>query len=110
MSPDAGDPGLPDELPPVHTGVLDGDGLAELLADLTSLCEIDEIRGRTPPGSPPLAAAPRDLADAFERLREGELTAIQVRYRHADEAWLDTISRESNDYRIVRIADPVRPE
>jgi len=95
-------------LPELHEAHLDDELLDALVADIDSLCELESLRARPAPGSSP--EPPTSLAEARDRLRRGELAALQLRYRHGGERWLDTISPASGGYRLVRLRDPLHPE
>ena len=95
-------------LPELHEAHLDDELLDALFADIDALCELEELRARPAPRAP-LRLPPATLDEARDRLRRGEIGAVQLRYGHGGVRWLDTITPAEAGYRLVRMRDPLRP-
>lgn len=91
---------------PLTTADLDPATLAALFADLEELTEIDEVLIK---GAASSHAGVAGLAQARLALDNGA-RAIQIRYRWAGKAWLDTLIRTPNGVRLVRSPVVSTPE
>lgn len=93
---------------PVQEAVLDEAGVDALFADLAAAATLLGIatRGgaRTRAVEP---EAPGDLPGALVAaragLRDGRHAGVQVRYRHGDQEWWDTLLRGPDGVRLIRI-------
>jgi ferredoxin-type protein NapG len=96
------------ELPELHQGEFDDDGLRALFRDLASLAEIEEIRLKQ---AADLRAAPAspNLDDALALLLAREVRGAQLRYRFGGESWCDTVLSAPSGHRVVRMVEPARP-
>ena len=92
---------------PLTTADLDPATLAALFADLEALTEIDEVLIK---GAASSHAGVAGLAQARLALDNGGARAIQIRYRWAGKAWLDTLMRTPNCVRLVRSPVVSTPE
>ena len=98
------------QLPDVHRGELDADGVRGLFADIGALPGPVEVR---------LKAAAERYADtgdiglqrARDLLLDGLCLGVQLTYRHDGQLWLDTVMRRGEGFIIVRVAsdEPCRP-
>jgi len=91
---------------PLTTADLDPATLAALFADLEELTEIDEVLIK---GTASSHAGVAGLAQARLALDSGA-RAIQIRYRWAGKAWLDTLMQTPNGIRLVRSPVVSTPE
>lgn len=91
---------------PLTTADLDPSTLAALFADLEALTEIDEVLIK---GATTSHAGVAGLAQARLALEHGA-RAIQIRYRWAGQAWLDTLMRTPDGVRLVRSPVVSTPE
>ncbi len=92
----------PEDLPPLHEGELDAEGLRAFERDLRACAEVGEIRIRSGRGARAATACPT-LEDAMTALRNGTAAAVQIRYRHGPATWLDTVMRAEGTFRIIRV-------
>lgn len=92
---------------PLTTADLDPATLAALFADLADLTEIDEVLIK---GATSSHAGTAGLAEARLALDSGAARAIQIRYRWAGQAWLDTLMRTPGGVRLVRSPVVSTPE
>ncbi len=92
-------------LPELHAAKIDAATLAALLEDLEAFTQIEEVlvkggaRTFAPLGDAGLRAA-------AELLVRGEIRGFQVRYRHEGAEWRDTLLRDGEGFRLVRMATP----
>lgn len=99
------DPNAPPALPPLFQAELDDALLDALFADLADgpvLLEI-LVRGPVGQGQP----APWTLARAHAALKIGEIRAVQLRYTHDGAQWWDTLTRQGERVRLVRVQHPI---
>lgn len=96
------------ELPELREAALDAAGLRALFGDLEAAARIHGLKLKAAPGvrARSDAVTPQD---ALALLLAGSVRGVQVRYRYAEQTWCDTILASSDGYRVVRIADPLRP-
>jgi len=89
------------ELPPVHQAELSKEELAALFADVGQCATNIEIIGqRNAPGQLDINAL---LQSLLEKLLRGEVEKTQIRYAWRSIRWIDTIQRDANRFRLVRI-------
>ncbi|MCA9795273.1 MAG: hypothetical protein KC910_25865 [Candidatus Eremiobacteraeota bacterium] len=98
-----------DGLPYVTQGSLELSEL-EQFREALGLTEILQISLK----GAPLAraeAGPPDLEQALAALAEGKIRAIQVRYLFEGDQWIDTLLREAEAVRVIRMKaeDRTRP-
>lgn len=93
------------ELPALHEAILDDPWLTRLEADLAALTIVDEVLPRTRARSlvPERGVT---LAEGFARLRAGELSGLQIRYRHDGRLWCDTLLVRPEGTKLVRMEQP----
>jgi hypothetical protein len=103
----AGSPESDPPLPELHEALLDDGLLDALVADIDAHCDLESLRARAAPSA--RTDPPTNLAEARDRLRRGEIAALQLRYRHGEDRWLDTITPASGGYRLIRLRDPLHP-
>lgn len=92
--------------PPVHTGVMDDETLDCYLRDLEMCANVYEVT--TKGGATVVAdAAANDVASAINRLREGAVRGVQVRYGFDNAMWCDTLMRVEDELHIVRMRQDI---
>ena len=99
---------MPDDtpLPDLQEGDLDAAVLAALFTDLEHEVTVLEVRVKG--GAEVMAdAGSIDLVGARGLLEAGRVRAVQVRYRHRDVVWIDTLIRLGERVRLIRVAAPV---
>ena len=88
------------ELPKLHEAELDWDGVDCVLADLDDFAELLKLQARGTKGQ---QFDLQDLVIARDQFVAGELQALQILYRFADQVWIDTLLRQANGARLVRM-------
>lgn len=94
----------PADLPPMREAILDEQQLGILLKDIHEHGQ--DIRLQHPgriPDSDRTNSRPADLEQVGRRLQSGELNRIQIRYLWESQHWIDTIQRQQEGFRLVRI-------
>jgi ferredoxin-type protein NapG len=91
------------ELPQLHEAVLDAAGLRALFSDLALLAHVEEIRLKSAATALARERAPT-LEAALDDLLAGRVRGVQIRYRHQDRSWCDTILAAAGGHRVVRLA------
>jgi len=91
-----------EDLPPMHEGSLDHDGLAALQRDLEQCAQVIGVRVKGA-GQAIASDARPGLDEAFEAIRNGGAVGVQIRYRYQGEAWCDTLMRGKDGVRLVRV-------
>lgn len=91
------------DLPTLHEANLDWDAVDCVLADLDDFVEIRELQGRTGAGA---VVGCDDLVAARDRFVAGELQGLQITYYFADMLWVDTLLREAEGARLLRMPSP----
>ena len=89
-------------MPELTQGVLDEATLEALLDDLTGLTEILEVQIKGGEFSR-ARRVDEDLRQAVAALRGGQLRGVQVRYLWEGQQWLDTLLRNLEGVRLVRM-------
>lgn len=92
---------LPIRIPPMNDAVLTHEQVAALFRDLEALVTILEITVKGRRGT--MDSAPQSLAKARQLLMSREAFGVQVRYRHEDQDWCDTLIPVDGGIRLVRI-------
>lgn len=89
-------------LPALHQQLLDDETLEALVADLTALAQILEVRGKSG-AARHSTAEDLSLADAVDLLRRNDLRGVQVRYVYQGEEWLDSLIHSSGGILLTRM-------
>lgn len=89
-------------LPPMREAMLDEDEVDALFSDIKELTEVAEILVKSGPGRIDDGLRPT-LADARDLLRSEGVLAVQIRYRHDQAHWWDTLMRVGEKVRLVRV-------
>ncbi len=87
-------------LPPLQDAILPPQKLVELLGDIEQVAQLLEVRIKSR-AQGHSAASEVGLGDVAPALAAG--CAVQLRYRHGDSAWLDTLMPHPQGVRLVRI-------
>ena len=92
------------ERPDLHQALLDAEELERLLGDIAACAEITEIIPKfTATGHVPENAG-LTMEDGRRWLLEGEVRAVQFRYRYEGADWWDTVMvLPGGQFRLVRI-------
>jgi hypothetical protein len=85
---------------PLLEARLEPEDLAALYRDIAVLAEVRSVRTDACQGTPP-----RGLGDAFEALELRTAHRVQLRYRFDDTDWCDTLIREQDGVRLVRVCE-----
>jgi hypothetical protein len=100
----------PAPLPDLHQAELDEATLRQLFEDVRSHTELLEVipKHHATEYVPEITAI--TLTEGLELLLSGRVRALQLRYRHHDTTWWDTLMPTANaSYRIVRIQHDFPP-
>jgi hypothetical protein len=92
----------PPPLPELEQGLLDAAGLAALVADLHAHATVIDVVAK---GGALVRADGRNLGldEGIAALKDGQVRGLQLRYRHEDVEWWDTLIAAPGGWRIVRI-------
>jgi hypothetical protein len=90
-------------LPELRSATLDLAEVERLLNDIELCTELTEIIPKHGPQDHVPADARLTLADARAMLRARTVRGLQLRYRHADADWWDTLMLTGDTFRLVRI-------
>lgn len=95
----------PIAFPPLCDAVLDAATVDQLFADLAGCTEVIEVLLK---GAATARAGDErpSLAAAREPFVSGQVRAVQVRYRHAGDEWIDTLMHTPRGVRLVRVRCP----
>lgn len=88
------------ELPSVQDAILHPQKLLELLGDIEQAAELLEVRIKSRAQGHSTASSV-GLGDVATALAAG--CAVQLRYRHGKDVWLDTLMPHPHGTRLVRI-------
>ncbi len=94
-----------DELPPMSEALLDERAVSALFDDIGALGELLDVQLKGGARSRASDAA-CDLSSAKDALLSGATRAVQLRYRHKDTVWWDTLLRQGQHIKLVRIEAP----
>jgi hypothetical protein len=97
----------PTPMPDMFETVLQPNEIDEYLADLSACAQhvaVTVRQGRQQILD--LPSGPLGLDVAVRRLRDGEATSLQVRYRCDGVAWCDTLGLVPGGVRLLRVAQP----
>lgn len=92
----------PVHLPPVHEGHLDRAGVQQLFFDIEHAGRFIGARLKEAPGKHS-SGTECGLAAALEALDRGQAVGVQLHYEHQTRLWCDTILRQADGYRVVRV-------
>lgn len=96
---------MDDELPELFEGAFDDEGLLAFGRDLAGAASHLEVRTKAVALS--MQSGDDGLDQAFGALRDGRITAVQLRYAHEGRRFVDTLMREEpGRYRLVRMPEP----
>lgn len=91
-------------LPELFEGHLDDETLRAFERDLLAGATHVEVRTKSVAAS--MGSSRVDLRDAMLGLREGRIPAVQLRYVHDGQRFVDTVMRtDSGRYRLVRMPE-----
>ena len=93
------------ELPELQDTILDPGTLQQLVHDLTTCTEVQDVLLKGGPMARTNAKSV-SLADAVEQLQAGGVFGVQVRYRWEEAEWRDTLMRTPSGIRLVRMRMP----
>jgi hypothetical protein len=100
MNDSTGQPTLPE----LHDALLDAATVEQLFQDLAACARISEILPKFSRREMVReAGTPLSLEEARELLMSGRVRGLQIRYRYQDADWWDTLMRQPEGVRIVRI-------
>ena len=88
-------------LPPMHEATLDAQEVTALFDDLEQHATAVQLIARSATGNVPDHSA--QLPAACSRLLSGNVQKLQVRYQWQHAHWIDTLQRQSDGFRLVRI-------
>jgi hypothetical protein len=90
-------------LPELHQGVLNSSQLEQLLRDIESCTDLQEIVPKWLSQEQVKTHRSLSLAEARALLVDRAVRAVQFRYRYQGADWWDTILVLGADYKVVRI-------
>ena len=94
-------------LPPVREALLSASQIEALFADIailaTNVVLMQRMNG-SPRATATSVSANEQLSAAQTAFLEGNVQRVQIRYRWEETAWIDTLERKANEFRLVRIA------
>lgn len=88
-------------LPPMHEAILDAQEVAALMNDLEHHATGVQLIARSAGGNTPDHSA--KLSAACKQLLSGNVQKLQIRYHWQDARWIDTLHRQPEGFRLVRI-------
>jgi len=88
-------------LPPMHEATLNALEVAALFNDLEHLATAVQLIARSAAGNAPDHSA--RLSSACNQLLGGNVSKLQVRYQWQKAHWIDTLQRQPDGFRLVRI-------
>ena len=92
-------------LPDLQNALVDAQTVRELGRDLEALTRVVDVRTRQRTRARPDAVRWKP-SEALEGLLEGTLQAVQISYTFDGEQWRDTVMRQDQGYRLVRMQLP----
>jgi len=95
------------ELPDLQEASLDWDAVHCVLADLDDFVTLVELQGRDAHGT---IVALQEIPLALQQLQDGTVVALQIVYQFADQVWCDTLMREPQGARLLRMLSPLQAE
>jgi hypothetical protein len=98
------------QLPPMREALLSASQIEALFADITNLATnvllMQRMDGAQRASATAVSASDQLMA-AQQALLAGKIQRVQVRYSWDNSAWIDTLERKTNEFRLVRIAHRV---
>jgi hypothetical protein len=98
------------QLPPMREALLNASQIEALFADIANLATnvllMQRMDGAQRASAAAVSASDQLMA-AQQALRAGKVQRVQVRYSWDNSAWIDTLERKTNEFRLVRIAHKV---
>ena len=91
------------ELPPMREALLSSDQIGVLFADIASQATDIQLMQRRSRSAPPDKNGRERLELAHHAILDGSVAKIQIRYRWQDGLWIDTLEKQEDGYRLVRI-------
>lgn len=85
---------------PLLQAILSPQDRAELLRDLDALVQIHSVQVEDQTGTRSCR-----LDEAFAAMELGTGRRALIRYRHDGRSWMDTLLRDGEDVRLVRVAE-----
>jgi hypothetical protein len=93
----------------VFAGDLDGALFEDYFADLEELADVLEVRTKSGPED--RSETPHlSLDQARMLLVVGQVRGVQIRYRHGGLEWIDTLVRQPDSVRLIRMEAPAASE
>ncbi len=92
-------------VPDVHEARLDGATLRALLTDIETLAVVTGVSIKGAPADY-ASDAGQGLGLVADQLLAGRVRGVQIRYRHGETEWTDTLMNTGGMVRLVRIAGP----
>jgi len=88
-------------LPPMHEALLNASDVASLFADLGQHATAVQLIARRSVGVAPDQS--EKLSAARDQLLDGTVRKLQIRYQWDSSRWIDTLERQPDGFRLVRI-------
>lgn len=95
------------ELPPMREAVLAEDDVRQLFSDIAALATdvlLMARSARTAHAAASKATTSDQLCSARDSLLSGVIPRLQIRYHWQQQNWIDTLERQEQGYRLIRIA------
>ncbi len=86
--------------PEIYDAVIDDATLLRWVEDLCAFARVDRVMEKG--GATRHAGQSTDIRGSADRLRAGEIRALQAWYRHEESAWCDTVLAVPGGWRMVR--------
>ncbi|MEM9415071.1 MAG: hypothetical protein AAGA29_06270 [Planctomycetota bacterium] len=102
-SPDNTEPTPDASTPPTVVAELTPADLDDLFRDLAACAQLQHIAVKLAPGHTDAAPASLDLVNARLVLNQPETHAVQIRYTYNDNLWIDTLTRDGQAFRLLRV-------
>lgn len=84
----------------LYDAVIDDATLARWVEDLSAFARVDRVMEKG--GATRHAGQSTDVRGSVDRLRVGEIRALQAWYRHEGSSWCDTVLAVPGGWRMVR--------
>ena len=88
-------------LPPMHEATLNAQEVTALFDDLEQFATAVQLIARSAAGNKPDQST--QLGSACNLLLGGNVSKLQVRYQWQNAHWIDTLQRQPDGFRLVRI-------
>jgi hypothetical protein len=96
------------DLPPISRATLTPEELLALFQDLRLLAQIEQVGIRTAQSR--VGSVGGTIDDAERGLISGAAAAVQIRYRHEGQNWLDTLQPAPGGFALVRMQQKQEPD